>query len=145
MKYLFVLFSIFFAIGCSSNADSEDTVIVNPPSFPNELKGEWIVSYYSVPQDELYNQTNNKGFYITIKDDNTVSLKDASGNYSGSLFSYSRYNEFSNYIFSFKTSDNKMIAVNVQPYSNILKDGFEFSTGLQGGVGKTTILYAKKK
>jgi hypothetical protein len=145
MKYLFILFSLFIIVSCSSNADSEETVIVNPVSFPNELKGEWLVSYYSVPQDELYKQTNNKGYYITINDDNTVSLKDVSGEYKGSLFSYSRYNEFSNYVFSFKTSDNKTIAVNVQPYSNILKDGFEFSTGLQGGVGKTTVLYAKKK
>lgn len=145
MKYLFIFFSLFLAVSCSSNADSEETVIVNPASFPNELKGEWIVTYYAVPQDELYLQTNNKGFYITIKDDNTVSLKDISGEYNGSLFSYYRYNEFSNYMFIFKTADNKMIAINVQPYSNILKDGFEFSTGLYGEIGKTTILYAKKK
>lgn len=141
---LFILFSLCLFTGCSSNTDSEETVIVNPASFPSELKGEWIVSYYAIPEDQLYKQTNNKGYYINIKDDNTVSLKDFNGEFKGSLLSYYRYNEFSDYLFSFKTSNNKIIEVKVQPYSNIIQGGFEFTTGLQGEIGKTTVLYAKK-
>lgn len=139
-KILFILSFCIFFIGCSGSND-EPTLPDEIVTIPENIIGDWKVSYYSNESTGSLNNTNDKGYYIKFNKNNTISLKDVNGEFTGHPYHSGKGTDY--YVYSNINNDAQMYII-VQSYSNWFPGGYEFSISYSNNFNKMKF-YAKKQ
>ncbi|WP_336716342.1 hypothetical protein [Chryseobacterium mucoviscidosis] len=143
MKKFFLFLILFtFIQGCSDSSKDDEKIEIPPSvSIPQNLIGNWKVSYYTNISTGNSYQSNDKGYYISFLENNTIKLKDINGEFIATP--YLSGNGTNYYIYS-NIDPNKQVYIDVQNYSNWFQGGYEFVISYNNGYNSMRF-YAKKQ